>query len=68
VGVGGEYAFTNNFTGFIEYNYYGFGEKSVTLVNGLGGVYDVVNIKEDKSVVKIGVNWKFGKGPVVANY
>jgi outer membrane immunogenic protein len=68
VGVGGEYAFTNNFTGFIEYNYYGFDDKSVTLASGLGGVYNVVNVKQDLSVVKIGVNWKFGKGPVVANY
>lgn len=68
VGVGGEYAFTNNFTGFIEYNYYGFGNKSVTLVTPIGGIYDVVDIKENKSVVKVGLNWKFGKGPVVANY
>lgn len=68
VGVGGEYAFTYNLTGFIEYNYYDFGDKGVSLIDQFGGTYYAANIKESKSVVKIGVNWKFGKGPVVANY
>jgi outer membrane immunogenic protein len=68
VGVGGEYAFTNNLTGFIEYNYYDFGDKGVTLVNQFGGIYYAANIKETKSVAKIGLNWKFGAGPLVANY
>ena len=30
VGIGGEYAFTNNLSGFIEYDYYGFGTKSAS--------------------------------------
>jgi outer membrane immunogenic protein len=68
VGVGGEYAFTYNLTGFIEYNYYDFGNKSLTFTDQFGGLYGIADIKETKSVVKIGVNWKFGTGPVVANY
>ncbi len=68
VGIGGEYAFTNNFTGFVEYNYYGFGNKSVTLIDQFGGIYDVADIKENKSVVKVGLNWKFGASPVVGKY
>jgi outer membrane immunogenic protein len=68
VGVGGEYAFTYNLSGFIEYNYYDFGDKSVTLVNQFGGTYYAANINDQKSVLKIGLNWKFGKGPIVANY
>lgn len=63
VGIGGEYAFTNNLSGFIEYDYYSFGTKSANF--NLVGIAD---IKEDKSVVKVGLNWKFGKGPLVANY
>jgi outer membrane immunogenic protein len=68
VGIGGEYAFTNNFTGFIEYNYYDFGNKSVTFVDQFGGFFGTADIKETKSVVKVGLNWKFGKSPMVANY
>ncbi len=60
MGVGGEYAFTNNFTGFVEYNYYGFGNKSVTLIDQFGGS-GTVDIKENKSVAKVGLNWKFGR-------
>ena len=29
VGIGGEYAFTNNLTGFVEYDWYGFGTRTV---------------------------------------
>jgi outer membrane immunogenic protein len=29
VGIGGEYAFTNNLTGFIEYDWYRFGTRTV---------------------------------------
>ena len=65
VGVGGEYAFTNNLTGFVEYDYYSFGTHTVNF--NFVPVFPV-DIKDNKSVVKVGLNWKFGKGPVVANY
>jgi outer membrane immunogenic protein len=68
VGIGAEYAFTYNFTGFIEYDYYGFGTKAHTFNTQFGGLWDIADIKENKSVLKIGVNWKFGAGPIVANY
>ena len=65
VGVGGEYAFTNRLTGFIEYNYYDFGNRDVGFIDDFGPY--TYGIKETKSVVKAGLNWRFG-GPVVANY
>ncbi len=65
VGIGGEYAFTNNLTGFVEYDYYSFGTHTVNF--NFVPVFPV-DIKDNKSVVKVGLNWKFGKGPVVANY
>ena len=68
VGIGGEYAFTNNLSGFIEYDWYSFGTKSVSFFQANGAIWDIADIKENKSVLKIGLNWKFGKGPVVANY
>jgi outer membrane immunogenic protein len=59
VGVGGEYAFTNFVTGFIEYNYYDFGNRDLTFVqnNGLTFIY---GIDETKHVVKAGLNFRFG--------
>jgi outer membrane immunogenic protein len=68
IGIGGEYAFTNNLSAFIEYDWYDFGTKANTLVNQFGGFYDTVDIKEHKSVLKVGFNWKFGNTPVVAKY
>jgi outer membrane immunogenic protein len=69
VGIGGEYAFTNNLTGFIEYDWYRFGTRTVNfaLISQGGPPSVPIDIKEHKSVLKVGLNWKFG-GPVVANY
>jgi outer membrane immunogenic protein len=66
VGIGGEYAFTNFLSGFVEYDYYDFGTRDLTFTgNGAPGT---VSIKETKSVVKAGLNFRFGPGPVVAKY
>jgi outer membrane immunogenic protein len=59
VGVGLEYAFTNWLTGFVEYDYYGFGTRSNAFVTPLGTPFSI-DIKETKNVVKVGLNWKFG--------
>jgi outer membrane immunogenic protein len=64
IGVGGEYAFTNFLSGFIEYNYYDFGTRDVTFSNNV----TTYGIKETKSVVRGGLNFRFGPGPVVAKY
>jgi outer membrane immunogenic protein len=68
IGVGGEYAFTDLLSGFVEYDYYGFGTRSNTFTNpntGLGFAYD---IRERKNVIKMGLNFRFGGGAVVAKY
>lgn len=68
VGVGGEYAFTQNLTGFVEYDYYGFGTRTLTFTTVLGTLPHI-SIRENQSVVKAGLNWKFDwAGPVVAKY
>jgi outer membrane immunogenic protein len=70
VGVGGEYAFTNFLTGFIEYNYYDFGTRDLTFVEPDAETY-IAGIDETKSVLKAGLNFRFGgwgKTPVVARY
>jgi outer membrane immunogenic protein len=64
VGVGGEYAFLNWLTGFIEYDFYGFGDNSnafVCTVPGCGiPAVATANIKTNVNVLKVGLNFKFG--------
>jgi len=68
VGIGGEYAFTDWITGFVEYDYYGFGTRTIAFL-APGPVAFNFDIKENKSVVKAGLNFKFGwGGPVTARY
>jgi outer membrane immunogenic protein len=67
VGIGGEYAFTNYLTGFAEYDYYDFGNHDALFVQNDGGVFNY-GIKETKSVFKVGLNLRWGAGPVVAKY
>ena len=65
VGIGVEYALTNSITGFVEYDYYNFGTNSDNFVCGpiacFGNTFGFpVDIKETKSVFKVGVNVLFG--------
>lgn len=66
VGIGAEYAFTDWISGFVEYDYYDFGTRSVAFPADL--VTFNVDIRERKNVAKIGLNLRFGSGPVVARY
>src|SRR5256885_840087 len=50
VGVGGEYAFLDWLTGFVEYDYYDFGTRTVSHT-GFGGLTANFDIQERKSVV-----------------
>ncbi len=70
VGVGGEYAFTNYLSGFVEYNYYDFGDRDLTFVTPGGAFFSTESIKETKSVVRGGLNFRFGgwAAPVTARY
>jgi outer membrane immunogenic protein len=71
VGFGGEYAFWKSLSVFLEYDYYDFGTKTntFTLVPPFTGPQDFYDIRERKSVVKAGLNWKFDWAqPVVAKY
>jgi outer membrane immunogenic protein len=63
VGAGIEYAFNNNWSAKIEYNYIDFGRSRLT--PDFGGL--AISSRETKNVVKLGVNYLFG-GPVVAKY
>jgi outer membrane immunogenic protein len=64
VGVGGEYAFLNWLTGFIEYDYYNFGNNNATTLVCTAAVCGIattgVSVRTNINVVKAGLNLKFG--------
>ena len=68
LGVGGEYAFTNFLSGFVEYDYYGFGTRTDTFF--LTGAPLTINyrISETKNVFKAGLNlrWNATAMPAMA--
>jgi outer membrane immunogenic protein len=60
LGAGGEYAFTNNWTAKLEYLYVDLGSVTNTFVTNAGLVQGVaLNTKNQFSVVRAGVNYKF---------
>src|SRR5215204_6354073 len=71
IGVGGEYAFTNFLSGFVEYGYYDFGTRRIAFTPQLAGLPPAfVDIKETKRVVRAGLNFRFGgyAAPGTAKY
>jgi len=58
-GGGFEYGFAPNWTGFIEYDYIGFGTASVTVTDLFAGPMPI-NIEQKIQMVKGGINFKFG--------
>ena len=67
VGVGLEYAFTRNLTAFAEYDYYDFGTRSNTFTTVVPSTV-LTDIRERKSVIRGGLNFRWGYGPVIAKY
>ena len=72
IGIGLEYAFTNNWTAKFEYDYLGFASKNVnfTTVFPAGATFNQLqNVSADKHIFKVGVNYLFTAGsPVAARY
>ena len=71
IGVGGEYAFTSFVSGFVEYDYYDLGSRIIGLTPQVIGLRPAfVEIKETKSVLRAGLNVRFGAYalPVTAKY
>jgi outer membrane immunogenic protein len=64
VGVGGEYAFLNWLTGFVEYDYYNFSNSNPSTLVCTAAVCGIattgVTVRTDINVVKAGLNLKFG--------
>jgi len=73
VGVGGEYAFLNWLTGFVEYDYYNFSNSNSNALictagacgvgpGGLPVAFGNVGVTTNVNVIKAGLNFKFGPG------
>jgi outer membrane immunogenic protein len=72
-GIGGEYAFLDWLTGFVEYDHYDFGTRTNTFNNctvaACGAVSFPVDVKDTKNVFKVGLNFKFGPtAPLLGRY
>ena len=73
IGAGAEYAFSPNWSAFLEYDYMEFDTKNAALdlsaLGGLGAGAATGNVafKNKLSITKIGINYKFG-GPAVSRY
>jgi outer membrane immunogenic protein len=73
IGAGAEYAFSPNWSAFLEYDYMEFDSKNAALdlsaLGGLGAGAATGNVafKNKLSIAKIGINYKFG-GPAPSMY
>lgn len=77
-GAGIEWAFWNNWSAFLEYDFYGFGRKDLVFactIDATGascGPFGPLSVKQDINVVRFGINWRWNWGkappPVVAKY
>jgi outer membrane immunogenic protein len=57
VGGGVDWAFTQHWSTFLEYDYYGFGHRSVLMTDGINGFSGLVDVKQNVQVVKVGFNF-----------
>jgi len=71
IGLGLEYAFTNNWTAKFEYDYLGFGAKDVLFTTTCATCTPFTttqSVSADKHIFKLGFNYLFNAAPVVAKY
>ncbi|MGB6543178.1 MAG: outer membrane beta-barrel protein [Xanthobacteraceae bacterium] len=62
-GGGLEWALSNDWSIKLEYDYYGFGSRSVTFIDATTGNTGPENIKQSIQVVKLGLNFHVFAGP-----
>jgi outer membrane immunogenic protein len=70
IGGGIEYGFAPNWSAKIEANYIDLGTERITLVSipGVTPATRYFDIEQSVTLVKAGINYRFGAGPVVARY
>jgi outer membrane immunogenic protein len=65
VGLGVEYAFTDNWTAKLEYNYMDLGTYALNFNDAVSSIFLNSNIRERVNVVKLGVNYRIGVSPIL---
>ena len=45
-------------SGFVQYDYYGFGRRGVTFIDNVSGTVGPLDIKQNIQVIKLGVNFR----------
>ena len=66
VGAGIEWALSTDWSLKLEYDYYGFGTRSVTFIDNITGNVGPENINQNIQVVKLGLNFHVWAWPGVA--
>ncbi|TMK00531.1 MAG: porin family protein [Alphaproteobacteria bacterium] len=67
-GAGVEYAFYDNWSAKIEYNYLGFRHTSLQFTDATGLVFQNIDIQQQIHIVKAGINYRWGWAPVGIRY
>jgi outer membrane immunogenic protein len=70
-GTGVEHTFFGNWSAKVEYDYLDFGTRSLPFPGLAGlvtGLNENVEIRQRIHLVKFGLNYRFGAGPVIAKY
>jgi len=65
-GAGIEWVLWNNWSVKLEYDYYGFGTRSVTFIDNITGTTGPLDIKQNIQVVKLGLNLRIFPGSPAA--
>jgi outer membrane immunogenic protein len=65
-GIGAEYAFTDNWSAKIEYDYMDMGTHAQRFVDSVSGSLLLdADIRERLNIVKVGINYRFGANPIL---
>jgi len=69
LGAGVEFAFTNNISGKVEYNYMDFGKRSVQFDTSAFTLTPFeMSLRQSMHLVKVGLNYHFSEPAVIAKY
>jgi len=60
-GAGVEWAFTNDWSARLEYDYYDFGHSNVLMSDATNGFASIVTFRQSAQMVKLGLNFRVGQ-------
>jgi outer membrane immunogenic protein len=60
-GAGVEWAFTNDWSARLEYDYYDFGSSNVLMSDATNGFASIVTYRQNAQMVKLGLNFRVGQ-------